>query len=171
MSIITMVRRDTRVTLIWNESAGIAIHNKLARGMSRAVRIYLFALKRKLGEWGSLFITSALRFRARHSAPGTSPPLKQTGNLEKSIRTDISLVGPVGFFGQDIEGIIWTDVPYAPTLEKGTPQVQVDQSTKKHTRVRLWNPIKILINIVPRPAWLPIFEETKQKMINTIRRG
>ncbi len=170
MSIITITKRGTRVTLIWNESTGRVIQLRMYAGVFRAINLYRFALKRKLGEWGSLFISSSLRFRARHSTPG-SPPLKQTGNLEKSIEIDISNVGPTGFFGQDVEGVIWTDVPYAPTLEKGTLQVQVDQSTKKHTRVKLWNPIKTLINIVPRPAWLPVFEETKRKMINTIRRG
>lgn len=170
MSVTTLSHRDVVIVLTWNESAGRAIQLRVNRGVSRSVRAYLFALKRKLGEWGSDFINSVRRLRKRHSAPGQAP-LKQTGNLEKSIQTNIThSPGQPGFFGPDIIGSIYTDVPYARALELGET-AQVDQADKKYTRVRLVNPIHAIVNITPRPAWLPTFDALKARMLQTIKRG
>ena len=165
----TITRRGTTVSFKWNASAGVAIQHRLYAGVFRAINIYRFALKRKLNFWGSIFISSVKRMMWITSAPG-SPPKKQTGNLEKSIEIDIEHNGVSGFFGQEVNGYISTDVPYAKTLELGG-SLQVDQSTKKYTRVRLVNPVKDVHNIAARPAWLPTFEEEKSRMIQTIRRG
>ena len=140
------------------------IRAKFNNGMVKATKFLWRQVKNRINEWGSEFITSLKRKRTRHSNAG-DPPLKQTGNLEKSI--DYKFV-----WGQDgfINGVVFSDAPYAETLERGGT-LQVPQEEKKHTRVRLVNPIKNVISIAARPFMQPTLRENTEKLINMIQKG
>lgn len=140
------------------------IRAKFNNGMIKATKFLYREVKKKINVWGSEFITSIKRKRVRHSAAG-EPPLKQTGNLEKSI--DYKFVwGEDGF----INGVVFSDAPYAETLERGGI-LQVPQEAKKHTRVRLVNPLKRVVSIAARPFMQPALRENTEKLINIIQKG
>ena len=153
------------VRLEWfGEQRKAEIRYKLNNGMVKATKYLHRKIKSKINEWGSEFITSIKRKRVRHSAPG-QPPLKQTGNLEKSIDYNFS-------WGEDgyIVGTVFSDAPYAETLERGG-SVQIDQSLKTHTRVRIVNPLKHVIAIAARPFFGPTFRDETEKLIGIIQKG
>ena len=140
------------------------IRAKFNNGMIKATKFLWRQVKNRINTWGSEFITSLKRKRVQHSAPG-DPPFKQTGNLEKSI--DYKFV-----WGQDgfINGLVFSDAPYAETLERGGI-LQVPQEEKKHTRVRLVNPLKRAVSIAARPFMQPTLRENTEKLIGMIQRG
>jgi len=138
-----------------------SLYARISKNILAALNHYRFALMREIGVWGSDFITSTKRIRRRHSSPGESP-LKQTGNLYKSIKTEIG--GPSGLTGN-----IYSDVPYAKTLELGGVY-QESQDEKSHTTVRLINPLKNPVSIAPRPAWVPVLKRETDKIIKILVR-
>jgi hypothetical protein len=140
------------------------IRARFNNGMIKATKFLWRQIKNEISEWGSEFLSSLKRKRTRHSSAG-DPPLKQTGNLEKSI--DFKFV-----WGEDgyINGLVFSDAPYAETLERGGT-LQVDQSEKKHTRVRLVNPIRNAISIAARPFMAPTLRKHTERIIAIIQRG
>jgi hypothetical protein len=162
--------------LKWNgKRVSRDIKLKLHLGVRNAVQHYYNELQKSLSRWGSIPFMGNYRIRVEHSSSG-EPPRRQTSNLYNSITPDISPVSDVLFTGGDqliggeeIEGVIYTDVQYAPDLELGggTDYGQY----KAHTTIRLINPIRNSISISPRPAWLPTFIKSIPRMVNLIRRG
>jgi phage gpG-like protein len=153
------------IRLDWHgEEVKRNIRHKINNGTVKATRFLLSKIKAKINEWGSDYITSTKRKRVRHSAAG-QPPLKQTGNLEKSFDLKYEM-GTDGY----IVGSVISDVPYAATLEKGGSS-QIDQSQKTHTSVRLVNPLKKVIGIAARPFARPTLHENKDKLIKIIMKG
>lgn len=140
------------------------IRHHVNNGMVKATKFLWREVKKKIGDWGSNFLTSLKRLRVRHSTPG-DPPFKQTGNLEKSIDFKYTW-GPDGY----IVGNVFSTSPYAETLEKGG-MVQIDQDEKIHTSVRLVNPFKKAIFIAARPFMVPTLRENTEKIIHMIMRG
>ena len=165
----------TSVQLIWNgPTVRKSILIRVQSGVKRAIDIYYRELKRKINEWSSAPYTSfktgvispILRVGGVYPSKAGQPPKKATGNLYKSIKKDIF----VNAIDDSAEAHVWTDVLYAPTLEFGG-DLQVNQATKKHTQVRLVNPVKKSKPIAPRPVWLLVWKENLDKMIKTIVRG
>jgi hypothetical protein len=159
--------------LTWNGNRVRAtIMQKLHNGVRNAVQSYTTALQTALNRWGSDPVFANYRVRRRHSSPGQAP-FKQTANLHDSIQPDMSGVSNVIYFpgmigGEEITGEISTDVDYAVALELGG---SIQGGPKRHTSIRLINPIQGPINIAPRPAWIPTFNRKLNAMINHIRRG
>jgi hypothetical protein len=148
---------------------------KLHLGVRNAVQHFYDELQKTLSKWGSIPFMGNYRIRVNHSSPG-QPPLRQTSNLYNSIRPDISPVTDVLYVGggslvggEEITGEISTDVDYAPTLELGGSLNA--GGYKRHTTIRLANPVQGDISIAPRPAWIPTFLKSAPKMVNLIRRG
>jgi len=158
-----MINYDIRVQWFGNRVKQ-QLRHRVNNGIVKATRFLFFKIKRKISVWGSIFITSIKRFRKTHSSPG-QPPLKQTGNLEKSLDAKYRM-------GQDgyVQGGIISDAAYVETLEKGGT-FQVDQSAKTHTRVRLVNPFKAARSIAPRPFIIPTIEENKDRLAKIISNG
>lgn len=143
----------------------------LASGTNAAIELFYDKLKSSMDVWGSDFLVNNWRVRLRHSSPG-NPPFKQTGNLFESIAKHLKFRK----FGKDkdnvaVYGAVFTDVPYAPTLELGSPQVQVNQDTKQYTNFRLANPFLGAANIEKRDIWLKIWNRNLNRMLLCIKRG
>jgi len=107
----------------------------------------------------------------RYSPPG-SMPYRQTANYANSIQKEFELSGgglvsPLSstFGSKNIQtGYVFTDVPYAPTLEFGG-HLQVDKSVPgKYSKHILRNWSKKGKIIAPRPSWIPIWNS----MLGTI---
>ncbi len=108
---------------------------------------------------------AGFRIRIQHSPPG-APPYWQTRNLAESVRITANFSGRRGLT-HTIKVRVSTDVPYAPTLEFGG-FLSVPHDRKKHTQIRLINPLKTTVSIAPRPTWLPTWNELNRKMADHI---
>ena len=158
------------------------LHNHLKQALFLATQEYYVTLKRLLDKWGSVreFVHNTvpvtrrgrtiafrrtkkifgnMRRRLVHSRGG-EPPRRQTGNLYESINWKVG--GKIG----KLEGIIWTDVPYAPELEYGGFSRNYLQANKKYTGERLINPLpKWGYFITARPAWRIAFHKAFNAMM------
>lgn len=170
-------RVTTQVT--WH---GDRVINKLVRGAGRgivkAVELYFNELTgalKRAGE-GSIPVSSrklinkfggnATRLRIKHSRPG-QVPLIQTFNLLNSIKKSFNF--GMTFKGSrklTFKGRISSDVKYAVTLERGG---NFSGRIKKHTSLKLVNPLKGRHNIAPRPVWTPVWQKTVNKMLAIIK--
>lgn len=119
---------------------------------------------------GSTPISGNLRLRTSHSSPGQIP-FVQTFNLANSIRQ--SYLG----MGAQVYGQVYTDVPYAETLEHGG-YLNMNQNFKKYTSWRLVNPLKTNKAIAPRPFFTPVWNKNvefiyyrMQGILNRLRIG
>lgn len=172
------------IKVIWNGPKVMQqLHNHLKQATFLATREYYVTLKRLLDKWGSARenlhnlvpvrrkgrtialrktrrIIGNMRRRLVHSRPG-EPPRRQTGNLYESIQWQVG--GRIG----RLEGIIYTDVPYAPEMEYGGFSRYYPQAHKKYTKERLVNPLpKMGYMIAPRPAWRIAFHKAYDAMIS-----
>lgn len=156
---------EIKLEWFW-EKRRAEIRYKVNNGMIKATKFLWRQIKKKIGEWGSVFISSMKRKRTQHSSAG-EPPLKQTGNLEKSLDYKFEW-GTDGY----INGLVFSDAPYAETLEKGG-MLQVDQNEKVHTRVRLVNPFSVdkAVMIAARPFMGPTLRENTPEIIRIISKG
>lgn len=153
------------VRLDWyGEQRKKEIRFRVNNGVVKATKFLYHRIRAKVNEWGSEFIVSVKRKRVRHSSPG-QPPFKQTGNFYKAFGFKFGW-GTDGY----IIGMVTNDAPYAATLEKGG-SLQVDQADKRHTSVRLVNPIKKVLSIAARPFARPTLMENKDKLIKIIMKG
>jgi len=154
---------SAKFKLDWN---GPEVMQRLHAHLKQATRLatydYYITLKKLLDRWGSvqeLVAGFGTRRRVVHSKSG-EPPRRQTGNLYESIRWKVS--GPTG----RIEGVIFTDVPYAPEIEYGGIARNYGQISKKYTKERLINPLpRGAYNIAPRPAWRIAFHKSAFRML------
>ena len=140
------------------------IRFRVNNGVVKATKFLYHKIRAKVNNWGSDYIVSIKRKRVIHSAAG-QPPLKQTGNFYHAFGWGFGW-NTDGY----IEGKITNDAPYTPTLEKGGT-LQVDQADKKHTRVRLVNPIKRALTIAARPFARPTLHENKDRLMKIIMKG
>ena len=147
------------------------IHNALRQAMF----MYRDELKKRIGRWGSIpLVGGVLRLRLIHSTPG-QPPRKQTENLYNSIKTDTFAKPNLNIATQfrlpviEQGGAVFTDVPYAPSLERGG--MSVLGAPTPYTSWQLVNPIMKVIRILPRPAWRPVWNFMIKRMFNRILKG
>lgn len=177
----TIIRAKASLRITWHGPAKLREINRLSRdAVEEAGKIYDNELTKTLNSapWGSKpavdagpslsnlpSITGIKRKRFRHSDPG-EVPFKQTKNLANSIRTGSERKGDL------VRSRTSTRVKYARTLERGLPQISVEQGKKRFTNIRLVNPLKLKSGtiIAPRPVWVPVFEKTRSAMIKSIAR-
>lgn len=156
---------DIKIDLIWNGAKGSSLlRSAIIFGVKRATKIYYNAIKSVLGRtWGSISIGGNRRLRLWHSKPGM-PPHKQTENLVNSVNHNFNISGK----GWNLKAVgeIYTNVPYAQTLEYGGVSARL--ARKVYTQWRLVNPINKIIRIAPRPAWRPTFRRVVSRMFRAI---
>lgn len=141
---------ETRVTLKWNgQQVEQQLKNRININLDKALTLFYNKLRELINKWGSFGGK-----RVVHSQPG-EPPRRQTANLYNSIKKEV--ISTV----DGVEGAVFTDVPYAPTLEYGG-ELQV--TDRPHASVELSNPFINAITIAPRPAWGPAFAEVGNEM-------
>lgn len=179
MAITASVRTQVR----WQGDRVISkLQNAGAKATVAGGQIYFQAVEKefKSAPWGSRRAKTGpsisnvpalanLRIRYRHSSPGETP-YKQTENMANSIRISSSK----RISGSPHLSItrISSRVKYSSSLERGFPQVSIEQHLKRFSKIRLKNPLKLKPGtiIAPRPVWLPIFHKNTAKMKATIAR-
>lgn len=100
-----------------------------------------------------------------YSSPG-SIPFKQTGNLANSFEYDVSV--PIRSYPYGLEAVVFTEVPYAATLELGLPNpLQLPMAARPNAERELADvPYHKSITIEPRP----FFRVTIERMLPVLKR-
>lgn len=156
----------------------LSVH--LQKGLIKVTLMYKEALIDILQKrpWGSVRVNPRFRLRekrtgrfkmtppggriaVRYSPPGTAP-YKQTQNLVNSIKHEIM----INKRGHVYRGVVFTEVPYAPTLEFGGA-FQGWKNGKVYTKYWITNWGSKAKTIAPRPVWFPLFGRLQQAMVKT----
>lgn len=173
-----LIDSKVKTEITWNPRSYNSLMKRLNTNLNKSLRFYKTNLKESIKTWSSIPYSGNIRqwIFELSSSPG-DPPHRATGNYYNSIKTELDQKvvnqmksggknGKPQFIGTELSGNINTDVEYGPTLEFGG--FNKSNAVKKHTNIKLINKFNEKF-IDARPHWLPMFEKTKNQMINIIK--